>query len=299
MRRSPASSVNRTWPSRRCRGRRPRPRPRARLGADPAELRRQARGRRGAFGAGRRRPPSRRRSRRRGEAPRGEESNRPAQRAQRRDGAAPRTPLGRDRAWLTSQPDITARPMGQVVQLDTAEHEQARARRRQAPAVEDRARPRRRRLHGRRLRDRRPAGARPAGGQPDRQRVRRLRRHERRRLRRQHARQRGHARGDDAGAQQAPAVADQGHGPRARCCGPTTAASPRNAALFPLRLVGVARELAGHLGEVSVMDVRRGLAGGAADRALRRPRDRGLRRARCSPTPTAPTTSGCSSASST
>ena len=70
-----------------------------------------------------------------------------------------------------------------------------------APPLEDRARPRRRRLHRRRLRDRRAAGAGPAVGQPHRQRLRRLRRHQRRLAGGRADRQRRHARADDAGRQ--------------------------------------------------------------------------------------------------
>ena len=68
---------------------------------------------------------------------------------------------------------------------------------------EDRARPRRRRLHRRRLRDRRAARPRPAGREPHGQPVRRLRRHERRLLRGGPRGQRDHARRDDARRQPA------------------------------------------------------------------------------------------------
>ncbi len=95
---------------------------------------------------------------------------------------------------------------------DGAEGGSARAR--AAGAVEDRPGARRRRVHGRRLRDRSAAGDRPAGDELDRERVRHLRRHQRRRLRLQPGRQRGHPRGDDAGAQQRPALADPRYRPR-------------------------------------------------------------------------------------
>ena len=68
---------------------------------------------------------------------------------------------------------------------------------------------------------------------------------------------------------------------------------------FPLRVAGVAREVVSHLGELSAVDIVTGLASGLPDRPLHRARHRALRRRGRSPTPTAPTTSGCSTTSST
>ncbi len=48
------------------------------------------------------------------------------------------------------------------------------------------------------------------------------------------------------------ALAAAGHGPQRCCCGRTTGASPRRRSLFPFRLAGMARELAGRVGEISV-----------------------------------------------
>ena len=99
-----------------------------------------------------------------------------------------------------------ARPEGEGEQ-----HEGAPA---AAAAIQDGARPGRRRLHGRRLRDRRPPRARPDGRQPHGQPVRRLCGHERGLVRGLARREWGHARGDDAGRQPAGPDALQGRRPR-------------------------------------------------------------------------------------
>ena len=106
-------------------------------------------------------------------------------------------------------------PMGKVVDFEARDRAQGSpSRSRPQAPVEDRAGARRRWLHRRRLRDRRAASARPAGDELDRERVRRLRRHERGRLRLQPGRQRGHPGGDDAGPEPRPALADPRHRPR-------------------------------------------------------------------------------------
>ena len=71
------------------------------------------------------------------------------------------------------------------------------------------------------------------------------------------------------------------------------------ALLMPLRLVGLARSLAGRWREVSLMDVVTGPRRGAAARASTRAPASRSTSARSSTRATAPTTSACSSRSST
>ena len=68
---------------------------------------------------------------------------------------------------------------------------------------------------------------------------------------------------------------------------------------FPLRVAGVARELVSHLGELSAMDIGIGLAERRCRPASTRGAASSATSPRCSPTRTAPTTSGCSTPSST
>ena len=158
-------------------------------------------------------------------------------------------------------------------------------------ASQDRAGPRRGRLHRRRLRDRRAARSGPAVGQPHDQRLRRLRRDERGGARGRADRQRRHAGADDAGRQRPgrrPAVprhrprdAAAPELPRVRGQGPQAAVPPS----------GVAAQLA---------RPRRSSAPSTSAIALAEALPSGLYRApgsrptcaRCSARRAAPTTSG-------
>ena len=64
--------------------------------------------------------------------------------------------------------------------------------------------------------------------------------------------------------------------------------------LLPLRAAKLARELAPRVGQISVMDVALGLAEGLPTRPVLRLGHRELRAHGAVATPTAPTTSGCS-----